>query len=204
MKNQVFLILFGLLTGFSSFAQSDKVSSFHVNATYDTVGIEEQFEIKFTLKNTKAVAPFEAPNLEGFQILAGPMTSQSMSIINGDMTQSMSYIFIVKPLDYGIFNIPSASIETEAGLLVSEDKAIVVVESIERPKINSPFHNAFQDPFFKDPFFNQRIDPKKEMDDMMKNFDHMFQIQPPNLNYEYGPNTTPRKKPKKKEKVYKI
>lgn len=209
MKNQAFLILLGLLTGFSCFAQQEKASSFFTEVTYDTVAIEEQFEVKFTLKNTKAVANFEAPGLEGFQILAGPMTSQSMSIINGDMTQSMSYTYIVKPTDLGIFNIPATSIETEAGVLVTEDVAVVVIEEMERPRRdNNPFNNAFQDPFnnsfFNDPFFNQRMNPREGMDDMMKNFKDMLELQPPTYHYEYGPNKTPTKKPKKKEKVYKI
>ncbi|BDS14280.1 BatD family protein [Aureispira anguillae] len=208
MKNQVFLILLGLLTGFSSFAQQDKVSSFYVE-TYDTVGLEEQFEIKFTLKNTKAIARFEAPSFEGFQVVAGPMTSQSMSIINGDMTQSMTYTFILTPVDLGIYNISAASIETEMGMLVTNDIAIVVVESIDRPNYNNPLNNAFQDPFFNspffnDPFFNQGTNPRQGLDDMMKNFEDKLQALPPNYHYEYNPNQTPIKKPKKKEKVYKI
>lgn len=208
MKNQIFLILLGLLMGFSSFAQQEKVSTFFTEVTYDTVAIEEQFEVKFTLKNAKAIANFEAPGLEGFQILAGPMTSQSMSIINGDMTQSMSYTYIVKPTDLGIFNIPATSIETETGILVSEDVAIVVVEQMERPKRNVPFNNAFRDPFnnsfFNDPFFNQGQNPRQGMDNMMKNFKDMLELQPPTYYYEHNPNKTPGKKSKKKEKIYKI
>jgi len=207
MKNLVLLILFGLLTNFSSFAQQDKDISFSVQLTYDTVGLEEQLEVKYTLKNTKALGVFETPVFEGFQLLAGPMTSQSMSIINGDMTQTASYTFILKPTDLGIFLIPSTSIETEEGFLVTEEVALVVVEEINHPKDNNP-SNAFQDPFsnnpfFDDPFFNQGTNPR----DMMKDFDKMFKMDPP-TNFEYGPkgpNQAPsKKKLKKKEKVYKI
>lgn len=205
MNNQLFLILLGLLTGFSCFAQEEKNSTFFVEVAYDTVALEEQFELKFTLKNGKTTGRFEPPSLDGFQLLAGPMTSQSMSIINGDMTQSMSYTYIVKPTDLGVFNLPAASIETETGILVSEDLAIVVVPEIERPKRHDPFNNAFQDPFennpfFNDPFDNQRRNPREEMDNMLKNFNDMFQTLPP----EYYQQPSPAKKPKKKEKVYKI
>jgi len=133
MKNQLFLILLGLLAGFSCFAQ-EKNNSFFVEVVYDTIALDEQFKLTFTLKNTKAIASFEPPALEGFQLLAGPMTSQSMSIINGDMTQSMSYTYILKPNNLGIYNIPATSIETEAGILLSEDIAIVVVEKIEHSR----------------------------------------------------------------------
>lgn len=205
MNNQLFLILLGLLTGFSCFAQEEKNSTFFVEVAYDTVALEEQFELKFTLKNGKAIGGFEPPSLEGFQLLAGPMTSQSMSIINGDMTQSMSYTYILKPTDLGIFNLQAASIETETGILVSEEVAIVVVPEMERPKRNNPLNNAFQDPFennpfFNDPFFNQGRNPRQEMDNMLKNFNDMFKTLPP----EYYQKPSPSKKPKKKEKVYKI
>ena len=125
MNNQLFLILLGLLTGFSCVAQEEKSSSFFVEVAYDTIALEEQFELKFTLKNAKAIASFEPPALEGFQLLAGPMTSQSMSIINGDMTQSMSYTYILKPMDLGVFIIPATTIETETGMLLSEDIAVI-------------------------------------------------------------------------------
>ena len=211
MKNQLFLILLGLLTGFSSFAQQDKAASFSVEIAYDTVGLEEQIEVKYTLKNTKAVAPFATPAFDGFQLLAGPMTSQSMSIINGDMTQSISYTFILKPTDLGVYNIISTSIETEEGVLITDDVALIVVEKVDRPRYNNP-SNAFQDPFsnhpfFDDPFFNQRIDPRQQMEEMRKNFDRMFRMEPPNYdpNGPKAPNQAPgKKKPKKKEKVYKI
>lgn len=211
MKSQLFLILLGLLTGFSSFAQQDKTVSFSVQVAYDTVGLEEQIEVKYTLKNAKAVAPFATPAFDGFQLLAGPMTSQSMSVINGDMTQSVSYIFILKPTKLGIYNIIATSIETEEGVLITDDVALIVVEKVERPQYNSP-SNAFQDPFsnnpfFNDPFFNQQIDPRQQMDEMRKNFDKMFRIESPTYdpNGPKAPNQAPKKKkPKKKEKVYKI
>jgi hypothetical protein len=198
MNKQLFLILLGLLTGFSCFAQEEKTSTFFVEVAYDTIALDEQFELKFTLKNGKAIANFEPPALEGFQLLAGPMTSQSMSIINGDMTQSMSYTYILQPTDLGVYNILASSIETETGILLSEDLAIVVVEEIEHPKTSNSFNNVFQDPFqnnpfFNDPFFNQESNPRQRMDDM-------FKALPP----EYHSKPSPAKKPKKKEKVYKI
>lgn len=200
MNKQLFLILLGLLAGFSCFAQEEKNSTFFAEVLYDTIALDEQFELKFTLKNGKAIANFEPPAFEGFQLLAGPMTSQSMSIINGDMTQSMSYTYILQAMDLGIYNIPAASIETETGILLSEDLAIVVVQEIEHPKKNDPFSNAFQDPFENHPFFKQERNPRQGMDDMLKNFDNMFKTLPP----EYYSKPPPTKKPKKKEKVYKI
>jgi hypothetical protein len=207
MKNLILLILLGLITNFSSFAQQDKEISFSIEVAYDSVGLEEQLEVKYTLKNTKALGFFETPIFEGFQLLAGPMTSQSMSIVNGDMTQSTSYTFILKPIDLGIFMIPATSIDTKEGLFMTEEIALVIVKEINHPRINNP-SNAFQDPFsnnpfFNDPFFNQEMNPR----DMMKDFDQMFKMEPPS-NFEDGlkdPNKAPsKKKSKKKEKLYKL
>jgi hypothetical protein len=131
------------------------------------------------------------------------MTSQSMSIINGDMTQSMSYTYILQPTSLGIYNIPATSIETETGLLLSDDLAIVIVQEIEHPKKKDPFNSGFQDPFQNNPFFNQERNPRQGMDEMLKSFDHMFKKLPPEY-YSKPPPPQKSKKPKKKEKVYKI
>lgn len=205
MKKTVSLILVGLSVAFSSFAQTNKTPSFRIQTTYDTVGVEEQFEIKYTLENGKAMGQFENPRFQGFQVVAGPMTSQSMSIINGDMTQSVSYTYIVKPMDLGLHLVPAASIETDAGVLVCDELALVVVEKVERRRYNSPY-DAFQNPFFNDPFFNQNYDPRQRMDEMMKDFNQMFKMEPPTFYYENAPgqNQSPTQKPKKEEKVYKI
>jgi len=208
MKRQLFLICVGLLIAVCSLAQIDQEVSFSVTVSYDTVGLEERFEVKYTVKNTKVLGNFTPPTFDGFQLVGGPMTSQQMNYVNGQMSQSLSYTYILKPTDLGAYNIMGVSVETEKGMLVTDDIAVVVVDEVDRPvppTTADPFHrtNPFrQNPFgqdpFDDPFFNQSFDMQKKMDEMRKQMEEMYKGQPP-------VNQSPKKKKKKKKgKVYKI
>jgi len=75
------------------------------------VSVGEQFRLIFTLNQKDD--QFIPPDLSNFQILIGPNTSysSSTSIINGKMTQKVSYTYtyILQATDIGNFEIPSAS-----------------------------------------------------------------------------------------------
>jgi hypothetical protein len=57
------------------------------------VGVGDQFEVSFILSGNPQ--KFEAPSFTGFAIIGGPSTasSQNVSIINGHMTQSVTYSY---------------------------------------------------------------------------------------------------------------
>ena len=121
------LIIFSLSIPLSICAQKDAKISIEVSS--DTIGLNNTLEVVITVEYTKA-KHFNPPSFDGFDV-QGPSTSTSMSIINGDMTQSATYTFYLTPREKGAFKIGSASITTEGGALQTEEKNIVVLETFD-------------------------------------------------------------------------
>lgn len=223
MKTYAFyLISITLVLCFSHFAkaQNNDAVSFEVLSAHSTVGIEETFELRFTVKNAQ-FNNFPTPYLQDFTILQGPMTQSSVQIINGHQTSSYTYTYYVRAKDLGIFEIPAIEAETSAGLLVSNPITLTVVEEVDRPNapsspfgsrsnpfgsddMQSPFGgDPFNDDFFKqfdnDNFFNLQMPEMPNIDEMMKQYEQMFDL---DLDQMMPPNMQPKKE--KKEKTYKL
>ncbi len=80
---------------------------FSVEVSDDTLLVGNYFELKYTIENASPNG-FEPPALSNLSIIGGPNTSTSISIVNGEMSQSASYIYYVKPDDIGTYTIPPA------------------------------------------------------------------------------------------------
>ncbi|NVO09301.1 MAG: protein BatD [Bacteroidales bacterium] len=120
MKKTI-IVLGLLLLRFLTFAQEVKLE---VNAP-SIVAVGEQFRLTYSLN--KRPSSFTPPNIQNFEVLAGPSTSQSTSIevINGRVTQSenISYTFILEATKEGKFTIDPA-------------KAVVSNEELKSNAIN--------------------------------------------------------------------
>lgn len=132
MKNifrNTILTLVMLLVGITAFA-AEKVS-FEVNAPM-IVSVGEAFRVEFALNAKPDKSTFSAPDFEGFDVLAGPATSQGSSVqfINGNMTKSVSYTitYVLLPQTKGTFTIDSASIEAEGKRYTTRPTQIEVKE----------------------------------------------------------------------------
>lgn len=113
-----------LLLGFFLSLQAQE-ASIKVEVSTDTVLLGNYFELKFTLEN--AGGKFEAPDLTGFDIVGGPNSSTSMSIINGQVKRSSSYSYYLRPVDIGSFTIPPAFVTTKEEVLETVPLEIVVI-----------------------------------------------------------------------------
>jgi BatD DUF11 like domain len=127
------ILIISILIPLSIWGQKD--ATFNVAISSDTVGLNGTIEVTFTLENAPN-KQFTPPSFDGFDA-QGPSTSMMTSITNGAMKQTMSYTFYLMPRAVGSFKIGSVSINTEGGLLKTEEKTIVVVEHYDaeiRPK----------------------------------------------------------------------
>jgi hypothetical protein len=124
MKNIQF-IYFGifLLSFFPKINGQD--AEFRVAVSSDTVLLGNYFEVKFTVLNTDG--KFTPPNFSGLKIIAGPNKASSYSMINGEVSQSSSYIYYLKPDTEGEYLIDEAIINTSDGELHSPKIKIVVM-----------------------------------------------------------------------------
>lgn len=95
------------------------------------VAVGDQFRLQYTV-NTTDVKNFRAGNIpsDGFEVLMGPSTStsQSVSIINGQVKQSatVTYTYILSALKNGTFTISSAHAKVNGADAESQSIKITV------------------------------------------------------------------------------
>lgn len=132
MKTAYLILVLAMCGGFS-LAQSPK---FTVSVSSDTVLLGNYFELKFTIENAPSKG-FEAPDLHQFNVIGGPNTSSSMSIINGEVSQSASYTYYLEPTDIGVYTIKPAYLTTGETALETPPIDIIVMPNpngiIQRP-----------------------------------------------------------------------
>ncbi|MDP1726168.1 MAG: BatD family protein [Bacteroidota bacterium] len=99
---------------------------FVATASSTTVAAGEQIQITFELQGNGA--RFQAPTFAGFNVLMGPSQSSNMQIINGNMSQSISFTYVIQALKEGTYKIGAASIEVEGKRVQSNELTITVVK----------------------------------------------------------------------------
>jgi hypothetical protein len=72
------------------------------------VAVGEPFQITFSLDASGS--GFQGPDLSNFDVLSGPNGAQSMQIINGNMSQSISYSYYISAKKEGHFTLGPAYI----------------------------------------------------------------------------------------------
>ncbi len=117
---------------------------------------------------------FEAPSFQHFSIIGGPNQSSSFSMVNGVTSQSMTYSYYLEPKEEGVFFIEPASVEVEDKIIETAPLEIKVAPNPE---------GIIQSP-----------DEQKN-----RTFDSIF-----GKPFFHKEEVQPKKKPKKKKKIYKI
>ncbi len=126
MKNSFLLAVLFVLLPLAGFAQ-DKPAKFTVTVSADSILMGNYFEVKFSLENAGG-KDFEAPDFgEHFKVVSGPTHSTSMSIVNGELTQSATITYYLEPKDPGVFYILPASINTGDTILETDPLEVMVV-----------------------------------------------------------------------------
>lgn len=149
-KNLLLPVLFALLC---TTAIAQKPIRFVAEASNDSVLLGHYFEVSFHLENANA-RNFSMPDLDpALELLSGPNTSSSFSMVNGESTQKVRYSFIVRPVREGFFTIPPASIEADGKRIETEPMEIYVgpnPEGLPQPEVQKapdPFRMDFGDFF---------------------------------------------------------
>ena len=68
------------------------------------LGIHQRLRIEFKV-NKQGADDFKLPQLRDFDVIAGPSSSISQSWVNGKVSYSQGYIYILKPKRIGVFMI---------------------------------------------------------------------------------------------------
>ena len=108
------------------------------------LGINQRLKIEYSI-NIQGADNFTPPVYTNFKIIGGPSQSISQSWINGKMTFSKSYTYILQPKKKGEFNLPSASIEVNGEKIKSNTLKVIVLDAVKLPKDpNDPNYIASQ------------------------------------------------------------
>jgi len=141
LKKHISFLIF-LLT-FSIFAQ-DKEAILSVNVSKNKLGVNQRLRVEYKI-NKQGGDNFKTPNFVNFKIVGGPSQSVSQSWINGKVSFSQAYSYIIQPKKVGEFNLPSASIEINGKTLTSKPVKIIVLKAVDVPKNpNDPDYIAEQ------------------------------------------------------------
>jgi len=84
-------------------------------------------------KHTEADQIETNPSFKGFTVLAGPSRSMSSQIINGQISSSLSFIYILSADLEGTFTIEPAKITVDGNVLTSNPITIKVVKGGQKP-----------------------------------------------------------------------
>ncbi len=99
---------------------------FIAQVSKNKLSVGETFQVTYTL-NANGNG-FKAPPLFDFDVYGGPNQSQSVSIVNGNMSQTISWSFILAPKKEGKFTIAPASVNVGGDRIESNTIAIEVVK----------------------------------------------------------------------------
>lgn len=118
-----------LLLFFNSFAEEAR---FTASTTNNTVTVGDQFQVTFQIEGVGR--NFQAPTFAGLNVLMGPSQSTNMSIVNGSVSQSISYTYVLQAEKEGTFTIGAASVDVGGKKLQSNLLTITVAKGSSQPQ----------------------------------------------------------------------
>ena len=141
MKLKFYISLFICLLSISLVAQE---ATLKAKVSKNKLGVNQRLRIEFSI-DKQGGDNFSPPKFTNFKVVGGPSQSVSQSWINGKVTFSQSYTYIIQPKRKGAFSIASASIKIGGKFIKSEPVKIIVLDAVEIPKNpNDPNYVAQQ------------------------------------------------------------
>jgi len=105
-------------------AQNEKLTA---TASETTVANGDQFQITYSLNASGK--GFKAPSLPDFVVVMGPSQSQQMQIINGSVSQTLSFTYVLQATKEGVFKIGAAEITVGSTKIFSNPLTITVTKA---------------------------------------------------------------------------
>lgn len=140
-KIKFYISLLITLVTLNSFAQEPKLS---VSVSKNKLGLNQRLRVEFSI-NKQGADNFKPPAFKNFRVIQGPSQSVSQSWINGKVSFSQSYSYIIKPKRKGELIIESASIDIDGGTIDSKLMKVIVLDPVEIPdNPNDPNYIAEQ------------------------------------------------------------
>jgi hypothetical protein len=113
MKRNIYIRIFLLCLAFVCLSANINAQQFNATVDRTTVGQYDRFQFYFTFEGAdiNGTSNFRPPSFPGFKVLSGPNQSSSMQIINGRVSGSLVFSYILQPSNIGEYTVGSASID---------------------------------------------------------------------------------------------
>ena len=139
MRNVNKILLFALVVLELSIGTSNAVAQdgiFTASAEPSRIAAGEQFQVTFTFDGSdyNSVRNFKAPDFGQFVVISGPNQSTNMQWVNGRMSASISYTYILYARQSGKISIGPATIDYKGKMLKSEPIQIEVSQGKPKPQ----------------------------------------------------------------------
>ncbi len=119
-------------------------ATFTASLSKNKLGVNQRVKIIFSI-NKQGADNFSPPSFKNFKVIAGPSQSINQSWINGKVTFSQSYTYMLQPKNMGTYTLPGATIELNGKKLTSNTLKVTVSEAVEIPQDpNDPQYIASQ------------------------------------------------------------
>ncbi len=124
LLNKRLFVLASLL--FLLFSLTVSADDFTASVAPATVAVGDQVQVSFTLNGNGS--NFHAPTFVDFNLLMGPSQSSSMQIMNGSVSQSITYTYVLQATKEGTFKLGSATIDVGGKKLTSNPVTVTVTK----------------------------------------------------------------------------
>ncbi len=104
--------------------------SFLASVDRPRLGVGERLTLSFGLENAGMGGgdDLKYPDLKDFYLLSGPNQSSSVQFVNGSMSSSVTYTFVLQPKAAGRYSIGSASVEVDGKTYTTRPVEIEVID----------------------------------------------------------------------------
>lgn len=117
---------------------------FKSTVSKNKLGVNQRLRIVFSI-NQQGADNFSPPSFNNFRVIAGPSQSVNQSWINGKVSFTQSYTYILQPKKIGEFTIPEAKIQYKGKILKTNAVKVNVLKAVAIPKDpNDPNYIAEQ------------------------------------------------------------
>ena len=122
------LILIALICGFNGRAFAEDIS---LTASIDrnSLTLNDRLQLTLTIHGTQDTSPPSFPSIDGFTLLFGPKILAQTNIINGVVSVSKGYTYVLQPAAKGRFTIGPSTVEYKGKVYSSSPVTVEVVDT---------------------------------------------------------------------------
>ncbi len=137
--SRFFTLWFGIVIIFvcseKTFAQDIRLTA---TVDQNVLTVNDRLELTLTIHGTQDTPPPLFPDIEGFTLMFGPSISAQTRIINGDVSVSKGFTYVLQPVAKGKFTIGPSTVEYKGKVYSSQPVNVEVVDTPRTSGSQSP------------------------------------------------------------------